>query len=128
MDTISAAELRAALERLGWSQARFGRLLGCAPITINRWCRGRQAIPQWAAVAIRYALITEPHVWRNGDLGVVTLDYSKATDCRPQARKIDAADLRAAALQSREWPARACADDQAALNGAAERALRAFDQ
>ena len=40
----------ALLARAGVSQAAFARLAGVTPRQVNKWCRGRAAVPAWAAV------------------------------------------------------------------------------
>jgi transcriptional regulator with XRE-family HTH domain len=37
------------LARTGTSQAGFARLAGFSPRQVNNWCRGRAAVPPWAA-------------------------------------------------------------------------------
>ena len=32
------------------SQAAFARLVGITPRQVNNWCRGRAAVPVWAAI------------------------------------------------------------------------------
>jgi transcriptional regulator with XRE-family HTH domain len=39
----------ALLGRTGTSQAGFARLTGLTPRQVNNWCRGRAAVPPWAA-------------------------------------------------------------------------------
>ena len=52
--TLSREEFAAELERLGLSQAGFGRLVerygGAppAPTTVNRWVTGKVPVPSWA--------------------------------------------------------------------------------
>jgi transcriptional regulator with XRE-family HTH domain len=43
-------EFTALLARADISQAGFARLAGVTPRQINNWCRGRAAVPKWAAV------------------------------------------------------------------------------
>lgn len=40
-------------ERLGWSQADLAEALGVHPMTVSKWERGAQPIPEMAAIAIR---------------------------------------------------------------------------
>jgi DNA-binding transcriptional regulator YiaG len=43
-------EFAALLARTGTSQAGFARLTGLTPRQVNNWCRGRAAVPPWAAI------------------------------------------------------------------------------
>ena len=40
------------------SQAAFARLTGITPRQVNNWCRGRAAVPAWAALV---AVLLEDH-------------------------------------------------------------------
>jgi transcriptional regulator with XRE-family HTH domain len=42
-------EFAALLARTGLSQAGFARLTGLTARQVNNWCRGRAAVPRWAA-------------------------------------------------------------------------------
>lgn len=60
---MSAAELRAILDRLGLSQSEASRLLGIDPRTMRRWVLDEQPVP--APVAILFRLLDEcPAAWR----------------------------------------------------------------
>ena len=50
--TMTADELRAAIERLGTSQMGLSRTLGVAPRTVRRWVSGEAPIPRIAVVAV----------------------------------------------------------------------------
>jgi transcriptional regulator with XRE-family HTH domain len=55
MKTLKIADydlghLDTLLARAGVSQAGFARLSGLTPRQVNNWCRGRAALPPWAAV------------------------------------------------------------------------------
>jgi transcriptional regulator with XRE-family HTH domain len=50
MPTLLHTEFAALLARTGTSQAGFARLVGLSPRQVNNWCRGRAAVPFWAAV------------------------------------------------------------------------------
>ena len=45
---MSGQELRAALRQAELSQAAFGRVLGVATNTVNRWVQGELAVPRYA--------------------------------------------------------------------------------
>jgi hypothetical protein len=49
MRTLLHTEFAALLARTGTSQAGFARLTGLTPRQVNNWCRGRAAVPYWAA-------------------------------------------------------------------------------
>jgi len=50
MRTLLHTEFAALLARTGTSQAGFARLTGLTPRQVNNWCRGRAAVPPWAAI------------------------------------------------------------------------------
>jgi transcriptional regulator with XRE-family HTH domain len=50
MHTLLHTEFAALLTRAGVSQAGFARLAGFSPRQVNNWCRGRAAVPPWAAI------------------------------------------------------------------------------
>ena len=50
MKTLLHTEFAALLARNGVSQAAFARLAGLTARQVNNWCRGRAAVPRWAAV------------------------------------------------------------------------------
>lgn len=53
---VTANELRGQLAALGLSQAAFARLIDRDPVTVNRYCHDRLAVPQ--EVALIVALLT----------------------------------------------------------------------
>lgn len=53
---MTAAEYRAALDALGLSQARLGRLFGVDKNTPNRWAMGAVAVPGAVALILRAML------------------------------------------------------------------------
>ena len=50
MRALLHTEFAALLDRAGTSQAGFARLTGLTPRQVNNWCRGRAAVPPWAAI------------------------------------------------------------------------------
>jgi hypothetical protein len=50
MRTLLYTEFAALLARADVRQAGFARLTGVTPRQVNNWCRGRAAVPQWAAL------------------------------------------------------------------------------
>jgi len=50
MRPLLHTEFAALLARAGISQACFARLSGLTPRQVNNWCRGRAAVPPWAAI------------------------------------------------------------------------------
>jgi transcriptional regulator with XRE-family HTH domain len=50
---VTAAQLKKARAALDWSQGRLAEELGVHPMTVSKWERGEQPIPQMAAIAIR---------------------------------------------------------------------------
>ena len=50
MHRLTATAFAALLARTNVSQAAFARLAGVTPRQVNKWCRGRAAVPAWAAV------------------------------------------------------------------------------
>jgi len=56
--TLLHTELAALLARNGVSQAAFARLTGLTPRQVNNWCRGRAAVPPWAAAL---AVVLDEH-------------------------------------------------------------------
>jgi transcriptional regulator with XRE-family HTH domain len=50
MRALLHTEFTALLARADTSQAAFARLAGLSPRQVNNWCRGRAAVPPWAAV------------------------------------------------------------------------------
>jgi transcriptional regulator with XRE-family HTH domain len=58
MRSLLHTEFAALLGRAGVSQAGFARLAGLTPRQVNNWCRGRAAVPPWAAAL---AVILEQH-------------------------------------------------------------------
>jgi transcriptional regulator with XRE-family HTH domain len=53
---MTADELRAALKKLGWTQAEFGRRTGMSPDAVSRWCMGDVKPPPWAAAYLEAML------------------------------------------------------------------------
>ncbi len=56
MHTLQGTEFAAILASADVSQAGFARLSGVSPRQVNKWCRGRAAVPRWApllALALR---------------------------------------------------------------------------
>lgn len=53
---MTAAEFVAALDSLGWSQARFSKILGVHKNTVSLWATGELPVPQYAAVVLDIAL------------------------------------------------------------------------
>lgn len=49
MRALLHTEFAALLARAGVGQAAFARLTGLTPRQVNNWCRGRAAVPPWAA-------------------------------------------------------------------------------
>ena len=49
MRALLHAEFAALLARGGARQAAFARLTGLTARQVNNWCRGRAAVPPWAA-------------------------------------------------------------------------------
>jgi transcriptional regulator with XRE-family HTH domain len=49
MRALLHTEFAALLARVGVSQAAFARLTGLTSRQVNNWCRGRAAVPPWAA-------------------------------------------------------------------------------
>lgn len=49
MRSLLHTEFASLLARAGISQASFARLSGLTARQVNNWCRGRAAIPPWAA-------------------------------------------------------------------------------
>jgi transcriptional regulator with XRE-family HTH domain len=45
---VTAAELRAALARIGWSQVELSRRSGVTPKTVCGWAQGK-TIPPWVS-------------------------------------------------------------------------------
>jgi transcriptional regulator with XRE-family HTH domain len=50
VETISGSGFAALLSQANVSQAGFARLTGVSPRQVNKWCRGRAAVPRWAAI------------------------------------------------------------------------------
>lgn len=50
MFRISGNQFVDLLARAGVSQASFGRLADVSARQVNNWCRGRAAVPSWAAI------------------------------------------------------------------------------
>ena len=44
---MTPAELKAALKEAGLQQRAFAEMTGVIPLTVNRWCNGKQPIPKW---------------------------------------------------------------------------------
>jgi DNA-binding transcriptional regulator YiaG len=42
-------EFRAALDALDMPQRQFAQRAGVTPEAVNRWCSGKNAVPEWAA-------------------------------------------------------------------------------
>jgi transcriptional regulator with XRE-family HTH domain len=58
MRPLLHTEFAALLARAGVSQAGFARLSGLTSRQVNNWCRGRAAVPPWAAAL---AVLLEAH-------------------------------------------------------------------
>ena len=58
MHRLTGPTFTALLARAGFSQAAFARLAGVTPRQVNKWCRGRAAVPAWAAVI---AVVLQDH-------------------------------------------------------------------
>jgi transcriptional regulator with XRE-family HTH domain len=50
MKPISGSAFTALLSQADVSQAGFARLSGVSPRQVNKWCRGKAAVPRWAAL------------------------------------------------------------------------------
>jgi transcriptional regulator with XRE-family HTH domain len=61
---MTAAEFRAHLEGLGWTQRGFAALLGVAHNTVHRWALGQAAIPEdvgaWLSGFVEFLRSTPP--------------------------------------------------------------------
>lgn len=49
-------ELREALAELGWSQAKFARLIGTHPNAVCNWATGKARVPGSAVAYLRVVL------------------------------------------------------------------------
>jgi hypothetical protein len=49
MRALLHTEFAALLARVDVTQAAFAHLTGLTPRQVNKWCRGRAAVPPWAA-------------------------------------------------------------------------------
>jgi DNA-binding transcriptional regulator YdaS (Cro superfamily) len=49
MKTLLHTEFTALLGRADIRQTAFARITGVTPRQVNNWCRGRAAVPKWAA-------------------------------------------------------------------------------
>ena len=58
MRQLRHIEFAALLSRADVSQAAFARLTGVTPRQVNNWCRGRAAVPAWAALV---AVLLDDH-------------------------------------------------------------------
>lgn len=58
MSPLTAPQFVALLAQADVSQAAFARLTGVSARQVNKWCRGRAAVPQWAGVL---AVLLEHH-------------------------------------------------------------------
>ena len=77
MEPISGAAFTAILSLADVSQAGFARLSGVSPRQVNKWCRGRAALPRWAAllaIALREL---------SADALTILLDELKTAEARP---------------------------------------------
>jgi len=54
---MTADELRAALDRLGYTQAAFAERIGVHRLTVLHWLDGTFKVPRWVSVIIE--LLTE---------------------------------------------------------------------
>jgi transcriptional regulator with XRE-family HTH domain len=52
MHALLHTEFAALLARIGISQAGFARFAGLTARQVNNWCRGRAAVPAWAAALV----------------------------------------------------------------------------
>ncbi len=59
MRTLQHAEFVALLAAADVSQASFARLSGVSTRQVNKWCRGRVALPRWAALLAVAAAVQE---------------------------------------------------------------------
>lgn len=50
MQTLQHTEFTSILASADVSQASFARLSGVSTRQVNKWCRGRAAVPRWAAL------------------------------------------------------------------------------
>lgn len=50
MQTLQGTEFAAILASADVNQASFARLSGVSSRQVNKWCRGRAAVPRWAAL------------------------------------------------------------------------------
>jgi transcriptional regulator with XRE-family HTH domain len=50
---LTAAEFRAALAEVGYSQRGFASFTGSNERTVRRWALGEQRIPPWVPVMLR---------------------------------------------------------------------------
>ena len=59
MRTLQHAKFVALLASADVSQASFARLSGVSTRQVNKWCRGRVALPRWAALLAVAAAVQE---------------------------------------------------------------------
>ena len=45
------------LDRIGWSQAEFGRRVGVSSVTVNKWCRGEPNSVAMAYLELVYRIL-----------------------------------------------------------------------
>ena len=56
---MTAAELRARLNELGWTQRHLAKMLGITPRTVNRWATGALEVPVYCAAYLEPAWYTK---------------------------------------------------------------------
>jgi DNA-binding transcriptional regulator YiaG len=68
MRTLQHAKFVALLASADVSQASFARLSGVSTRQVNKWCRGRAALPRWAAETLTIMREELPRINRGQEL------------------------------------------------------------
>ena len=74
---MTGEQFASGLKELGWKQVQFAERAGVGAVTVNRWIRGRLAVPAWAAAHLRVLLSSAEKEKRNADALSVTNDIAQ---------------------------------------------------
>ncbi len=89
MRALLSTEFSALLDRASLSQAGFARLTGVTTRQVNKWARGRAAVPQWAGL-MAVALIEQSADSLICSLAAAQFSWAEVLGVSPDAEPTEA--------------------------------------